>query len=60
MPTWLSTNEANPTFAFENKPGNVFNSNIWEMKGSSIPEWNKSLFLIQKPDREKEPIHTWS
>lgn len=24
MPTWLSTNEANPTFAFENKPGNVF------------------------------------
>ena len=24
MPTRLSTNEANPTFAFENKPGNVF------------------------------------
>lgn len=34
MPTWLSTNEAKPTCAFENKSGNVFipTSEKWKVQ----------------------------
>lgn len=57
MPTLLSTNEAKPTFSFENKPGNVVIQHLSNERFKHI-KMEQFLFLIQKPDRVKEPSHT--
>lgn len=45
MPTWLSTNEAKPTFAFENKPGNVFILTFEKWKVQAHQNGTNSCFL---------------
>ena len=45
MPTWLSTNEAKPTFAFENKPGNVFIPTFEKWKVQAHQNGTNSCFL---------------